>query len=449
MKKKLIIYELNEVPLKLIEHYCNLYPYSTFSEIRKNGILKETYTYDSGELHPWVTWPTVHRGVGNKLHKITSINQNLDHAKRFPPIWERLIDMKIDIGIFGALQSYPPIKNKFVKFYLPDTFSPTKDTFPDYLSSFQAFNLYLAGKNKAITSNLNIKSIILFFKLIFSFPFILRVSLKLIFQIIYEFIEPINKIRRSLFQPILGFEIYHFLVNKYKPTYTSFFTNHVAGVMHRYWKYVFTTRKLNKKEEFYSNSIIEAMQIADKELERILKFIKNDGYTLLVISSMGQDSINRGDYVPELYLEDFNLLLKSLDLNISKYKLMPAMQPDVCISSESIFYREKLREAIRKLKTSEGDTLIIERYEPNGLNVNFSLKTYPIIANLKKLIFDKKIYKISSFGLKTIKRDIGTGYHIPEGIFMSYGKYQDYFKTGEEIIDTRNISKMIFEFYRK
>ena len=33
----------------------------------------------------------------------------------------------------------------------------------------------------------------------------------------------------------------------------------------------------------------------------------------------------------------------------------------------------KARQAIRKLKTSEGDTLIIERYKPNGLNVNFSL----------------------------------------------------------------------------
>ena len=38
----------------------------------------ETITEDIGELHPWSSWPTVHRGVDSSKHKIKFINQNLD-----------------------------------------------------------------------------------------------------------------------------------------------------------------------------------------------------------------------------------------------------------------------------------------------------------------------------------------------------------------------------------
>ena len=402
MKKKLIIYELNEVPLKLINYYCKLYPRSSFSKIKSKGLLKKTYTYDSGELHPWVTWPTLHRGVGNDVHKITSINQDLNIAKDYPPIWEKLLEKKIDIGIFGSLQSYPPIRNKFVKFYVPDTFSPSNKTFPKYLSIFQTFNLYLAGKNKAIPSNFNFKSVFLFIKLACKFPKIFKVIFELLFQVINEFINPINKIRRSLFQPVIGFEIYSDLVKKFNPSYTSFFTNHVAGVMHKYWKYLFSDKKLNKKEKFFAQSIIKAMKIADKEIERLIRLADIHDYTILILTSMGQDLINRGEYIPELYLENFNLFLKSLGLDASKYDLKPAMQPDICISSSSFKDREDLRKAIKRLKSTKKENLIIERYEPKGLNVNFSLKTIPIIAESNNLVYEKQIFDLSRFGLKTI-----------------------------------------------
>ena len=45
----------------------------------KKGIFYETYTYDSGELHPWTTWPTIHRGVGRDIHGISFLNQPLNH----------------------------------------------------------------------------------------------------------------------------------------------------------------------------------------------------------------------------------------------------------------------------------------------------------------------------------------------------------------------------------
>ena len=52
---KLIIYELNEIPRRLIDYYIENFPNSSFSKFSKEGLLKNTFTKDIGELHPWST----------------------------------------------------------------------------------------------------------------------------------------------------------------------------------------------------------------------------------------------------------------------------------------------------------------------------------------------------------------------------------------------------------
>ena len=84
----LILYELNEVPIKLIKKYVELKPKSAFARLLKIGKSIDTITYDKGELHPWTTWPTLHRGVNNDKHHIQFINQPLDKSSKYPPLWD-------------------------------------------------------------------------------------------------------------------------------------------------------------------------------------------------------------------------------------------------------------------------------------------------------------------------------------------------------------------------
>ena len=74
----IIFYELNEVPKKIFETYIELKPKSTISKIVNRSNLIETYTHDQGELHPWTTWPTLHRGVNNNYHGIINVGVGLD-----------------------------------------------------------------------------------------------------------------------------------------------------------------------------------------------------------------------------------------------------------------------------------------------------------------------------------------------------------------------------------
>ena len=450
--KKLIIYELNEVPLKVLKKYIKINPQSNFAKLCKEGFLKETITQDQGELHPWSTWPTVHRGVNNNIHQIQFINQNLDFSKNWPPIWEVLLKNNISTGIFGSLQSYPPIKNDLVAFYLPDTFSPEPDAIPKKLIEFQKFNLFLTGKNKAISRKINLKDYIKFFNLVIKGYFEFRTIFLLGKHIFMEIIHPINKSLRSLMQPILGFDIYFKLLKKEKPYYSSFFTNHVAGMMHRYWKYTFPEdfeENKNFDKFFHSKSIFKAMNIADYQIGKLFKFCNTNNYELWVISSMGQEAIKRDDYYPEIYVSSIKKIIKAIGLNYSNYKLLPAMQPDICISCKNRNCLSDLLSNIKKIKDSEGNTIFQPRYSNDGLNINISIKHSRNAYQTKKLYVAGKSFKSKELSIEFVKRDIGTGYHNPKGIYIGYGsKSKKLFNTYKnKLIDTKDFFQQIKRYF--
>ncbi len=455
--KRLIIYELNEVPPRLLKKYVEKKPNSGFAKILNEGIYKITVTRDDGELHPWSTWPTVHRGIPNFEHNIRYINQDLTFANRkYPPLWVDLASLGIDIGIFGSLQSFPPIYGENYKFYLPDTFSPNTQAFPKEIKYFQEFNLKLAGENKAISGKYDLKSIRMFLKLL-SLKIISPVSFsKTLNHLIKEAINSKYKTRRSLIQPILGFDVFwkHYL--KYQPSFSTFFTNHVAGMMHRYWSSTFP-EDFNILDEqvdpFHSKSIFKAMDIADRQITQIVKYCDKNQSNLLVISSMGQKAVDRGVYLREIFLNDESKLLKILNLPFEEYKILPAMQPDIVFDCKYQSSLKKIIKLIPEIVDKEGNQLIKLRYEPVGLRVNFSLQIETKAMVNNEEIFNpitKKYNKIEDYGLKFITRDKGTAYHSKDGILLAYGKYVSNFNFQNiDLLDTCEIKPKIIEFFQK
>ena len=136
------------------------------------------------------------------------------------------------MGVFGSLQSFPPKKSKNYKFYLPDTFAPNPDAYPKEVKLFQEFNLTLTGDNKAKSRKIQLKSIWDFFYLFYKGIVAKRSAIRAIIHIIKEIINPKYKSRRSIIQNVLSFKIYLKYLYKYQPSFSTYFTNHVAGMMH-------------------------------------------------------------------------------------------------------------------------------------------------------------------------------------------------------------------------
>ena len=200
---------------------------------------------------------------------------------------------------------------------------------------------------------------------------------------------------------------------------------------------------------FHSQSILKAMHLADQNLKKLIKFSKEFNYNILIISSMGQASIDRGEYIPEIYLKNFDIFIKSLNLLPDNYKLLPAMHPDYCIESNDLESMNKLRCAVSTLKDYSGIQLLAERYEPVGLKINFIFKPSASFVKHKSCFFGKKIYKIAQIGCEFINRDIGTGYHTPDGIFCWWGQDQKLLMKNKvnTPIDTRRICPTILKTY--
>ncbi len=450
MNPKLIVYELNEVPRKVLEKYIGLNPGSAFAEIVEKGCLLDTFTRDQGELHPWSTWPTVHRGVPNSTHKIYYINQDLSEASKFKPIWEILSENSIDVGLFGPLQSYPPIKGEHVKFHLPDTFAPSSHSYPERLSNFQSFNLDLSGSNKAQARAVSKKNIINAINLVLQGDVSSLAAFKSALHLLKEKINPKYKARRSTLQAVLSFDIYKKYLEKYNPTFSNYFTNHVAGIMHRFWSDLFPQEsKRLEVDEFHSKSILKAMDIADNHVRYLLKLNKTKKYNILILSSMGQESIKQKEYIPELTLINLSKLIKAVKLDPEEFQLLPAMQPQITIECKSKESLDLLRKRVKNLKNEEGNQLLVEGYPPLGLRLTLSIETTRSLSESQEIFYMNRKLDLKSIGFEFFTRDQGTAYHIPEGILIAKGTDIEetlgcYYRNP---IDTCKIAPMIIDFY--
>ena len=69
--RRFVLFELNEVPMRVVQHFAQHHPRSAFARLLKRGAQWDTITPDQGHLSPWITWPTLHRGVSGARHGYT------------------------------------------------------------------------------------------------------------------------------------------------------------------------------------------------------------------------------------------------------------------------------------------------------------------------------------------------------------------------------------------
>ena len=189
------------------------------------------------------------------------------------------------------------------------------------------------------------------------------------------------------------------------------------------------------------------MKIADSQIKKLMKFALENNYSLCIATSMGQASIDRGEYIPELFINRFNSISRALGLEENCYEILPAMQPDLCIKCENHFALNQLRKNIEKLK-SDNNEILVERYNPVGLFLNLSIQNSKNCALEKKIRIKDKIFKLSELEIDLIKRDQGTGYHIPEGSLLLYGDLANEFKyLNNQLIDSRQVAPLFLKYF--
>ena len=427
MAKRLILFELNEVPWRVIDVYASAYPRSALAQAVSSAASFTTVTKDV-QLSPWTTWSSVHRGVSDERHGILDFGQELDEIdQRYATLWSLAAMAGRAVGTVGSLHTYPlPPYIGSCAFWVPDAFAPSHDCKPAEAESFQEINLKMSresGRNvsRRIPADLATKFLLNAPRL----GITARTAVGVLGQLASEVMNPRVKMRRRTYQSVLAFDIFQRQLERTKPDFCSFFTNHVASAMHRYWAAAFPGDYPENKYDAqwrtaYRGEIDWAMSAFDRMLRRLLAFVdRNPEYSLWIASSMGQGAVASTQIKRQVLLADVERFMSKLGFRPDEWERRPAMEPRVIlkVSETKNAEFERLAQSIRVVGRHPISCVKL----PQGV-----FRLHPGVIQDAQEEFcevDGRRVGFSEIGFANvvIEDDAGqSAYHVPEGSLIVY-----------------------------
>jgi len=428
MTRRIILFELNEVPWQIVDEHVAAHPASTLARILPLSRQYTSIAADRGHLSPWTTWPTLHRGVNDEQHMIGSFGQDRTEAdRRFPPVWRLLRDAGVSVGICGTLHTFPvPDDIDAFSFYLPDSFATEPAAHPAELAAFQEFNLTMVQASaRNIDTAIPRAAALRFLRSTPKIGIRPHTFAALGRQLLEERRRPWLSNRRRTFQSVFAFDLFSKQLATTRPAFSSFFTNHVASAMHRYWAAGHENEydELNLDDGWldrYRHEVPWAMARADAMIGRLATFVDaNPEYELWIASSMGQGPTHAEPLETQLYLQDLPTFMQQVGgLPADAWSQRPAMLPQLNVQVEA-GHADAFAAALRSIRIA-GDPLTFRRTD--GF---FSLEWGQ--ANLHDrpdaVLVNGQVRAPESLGLRTVEieeRSDTTAYHVPEGVLAVY-----------------------------
>jgi hypothetical protein len=336
--RKVILFEMNEVPYRVLDDFVRRHPHSSLAGIMAGARQFETVCEDQVELDPWISWATLHRGVIDEQHGIRHLGQSIESAdRRYPPIWELLAHSGRRVGVFGSLHSAKiPLALDNYAFYVSDFFADEVFAHPPELRAFQEFNLQMTRRSaRNVDGAIPLRAAAAFLRNYVQsgihWATVTRIAAALCAERIWTHL----KTRRRSLQPLVGLDVFLPLMQREKPDFATFYTNHVAANMHRFWAAAFPDDLADNPMPMqwrrkYAGEIEYSMQVLDEMLARLRKLADSLDYLLVASSSIGQAPVRATRITGFTTVTDLERFMDRMGLSKSQWTRKPAMVP--CIS---------------------------------------------------------------------------------------------------------------------
>jgi hypothetical protein len=429
MRPSIVLFELNEVPWQILDDYVTAHPSSELAGLLARSHGYTTLTADRGHLSPWTTWPTLHRGVNDEHHGIASFGQDRRRADRqFPPLWSLLHDAGVGVGVCGTLHSDPaPEDLGSYAFYLPDAFASEPLAHPPELVHFQRFNLAMSRESaRNIDTHIAAKDalgLVWHSRRLGIRPATYAAIGK---QLLAEWRRPAMRNRRRTYQAVLLFDVFARQLQQTRPQFSTFFTNHLASAMHRYWA---AHRPQDYERlglaqdwlETFRDEVMWATGQAARMVERLAGHVDaNPGCQLWIASSMGQRATVAESLDTQLYLTRPARFLEAMGLpGEHAWEQRPAMLPQFNLVVAAA-YAEPFDEALRTVRV-DGRPLTFKRSDHGFFSLDFGQPN--LHGRPDAVTIAGEVRSIASLGLETVEiedHSDNTAYHVPEGILVVY-----------------------------
>lgn len=420
--RDVVVYELNEVPWQIIDLYVGERPDSTLATVLTRGESLTTVNPDTVYLQPWRTWPTFHTGLLTEDHNSYELGQDPE-TLRGEAVWDAAESAGLKVGLFGVLQSWPPRSFEHGGFWVPDTFARTPETVPPKLGTFQEFNLSMTADNTfSANAPLDAKRMARVAVDLVARGLTPRSAVLLARQVLRERREERWKAARPMAQVLPAFDLYWRLQRKVKPNLSVFFTNHVAGMMHRYWGDAvpgYSEDYGYERDDVFARFLFEALDLFDAQLRKIVRWVDSQPAAALVIaSSMGQAPVQYHDIADSYVLRDPDRLTLALGLAPSEPGL--AMYPRYAFQYGSPEDAEQAQGRLEAISL-EGDPFFSD-FDLNGRTLSAAVSGFKGTGSLV-VDSDGRRAELEELGFAVEERLGGgnTAHHIPQGIWISYG----------------------------
>lgn len=336
----MLLFEVNEVPFPVLDDYVARHPTSTLAEVMNHGRQFETVCEDQIELDPWISWPTLHRGVRDVDHRILHLSQDLTTANAsFPPIWDLLGRAGVTYGVFGSLHSElvgAPLP--CCAFHVPDVFVPDPHAHPDHLRWFQSFNLAMTRK-----SGRNVDRSIAFGELgRFALQYLGRYrrahTMAMAVRVLAtEQVRHHLACRRRSVQPLVAYDVFEKELLQHQPSFATFHTNHVAAALHRYWAaaYPQDIDRNQMPEDWrrrYGGEVDFALAQLDELLARMLSGPAKRGYKIVFVTSLGQAGVASKPSPGFRTIVDLAAFMRGLGFEPASWSEGHAMVPNISVT---------------------------------------------------------------------------------------------------------------------
>ncbi len=432
MKQKLIVLEINEIPLKIFRQFQKMRPGSHLDQLMQSSQVIETLAQDVEQsfLYPSQSWASLNTGAPYPAHKIHWYND--PKPEQYPLYWKMLANQGFSIGMVSSLHSSPAesfaAQNENYKFVIPDCFAPDSYTKPSHFEPFQKLNLKAVSSNSRVASmQVPVKDVA---RLVINSPrYGVRVrtmveGASLVYKILSK---RTNRERlRNLQFPLIADMFLH-LFRKHQPDVGILFTNHVAGNMHRYWYALFpedyqTTVYDSRWVSKYSDEITAAVDMLDSYMGEFMRLARETDRILVVVSSMGQEANPK--LTPELVkaraysfrLEDVRKFVSHFTKNPYTFEVDSAMVPTYMLAfggaAEATRFTAEIREAMQGMQHIE---MFVEQ--------NQEMVTISVMLNgsVQGYVIQGHSFQYSDLGFTRLEiDDHHSGHHCPEGSLIIY-----------------------------
>jgi hypothetical protein len=224
---------------------------------------------------------------------------------------------------------------------------------------------------------------------------------------------------------VLAFDVFMAQLERSRPDFATFFSNHVASAMHRYWAATYPTDydDLDLDDDWttaHAEEIPWAMDQAETMLARLVAFADaHPEYQVWTASSMGQRATMAQALETAVYLVDLATFMRRLGMPDGCWEPRPAMLPQTNVvvhgALASTFQREltkvHLVDKPLRYRRTDGGFFAMDLGHAN-------MHTRPTPVR-----YGGGRHPLAEFGMKAVEiedRSGTTAYHVPEGILAVY-----------------------------